>query len=134
MKATRQHSVAGKQSLFRPCLLMLLVLFCSLPGWGSKQESIKKKEFNKSFNVDKSDILQVDNRYGNITVTHWSKSEVSIRVVIEAKARNDERAQAIIDRVNIRMEKMGNTVSAVTSLEPPFPFCPSTTMSVCRPN
>lgn len=64
MKATRQHSVAGKQSLFRPCLLMLLVLFCSLPGWGSKQESIKKKEFNKSFNVDKSDILQVDNRYG----------------------------------------------------------------------
>lgn len=105
MKATRQHSVAGKQSLFRPCLLMLLVLFCSLPGWGSKQESIKKKEFNKSFNVDKSDILQVDNRYGNITVTHWSKSEVSIRVVIEAKARNDERAQAIIDRVNIRMER-----------------------------
>ena len=117
MKATRHHSVAGKQSLFRPCLLMLLVLFCSLPGWGSKQESIKKKEFNKSFNVDKSDILQVDNRYGNITVTHWSKSEVSIRVVIEAKARNDERAQAIIDRVNIRMEKMGNTVSAVTSLK-----------------
>ena len=60
--------------------------------------------------------MQVDNRYGNITVTHWSKSEVSIRVVIEAKARNDEKAQAIIDRVNIRMEKMGNTVSAVTSL------------------
>ena len=76
---------------------MLLVLFCSVPGWGSKQESIKKKEINKSFNVGKNDILQVDNRYGNITVTHWSKSEVSIRV-------------------DIRMEKMGNTVSAVTSL------------------
>ncbi len=116
MKATHQHSVTGKQSILRPCLLMLLVLFCSVPGWGSKQESIKKKEINKSFNVGKNDILQVDNRYGNITVTHWGKSEVSIRVVIEAKARNDEKAQAIIDRVNIRMEKMGNTVSAVTSL------------------
>ena len=36
--------------------------------------------------------------------------------MIEAKACNDEKAQAIIDRVDIRMEKMGNTVSAVTSL------------------
>ena len=116
MKATHQHSATGKLSLLRPCLLMLLVLFCSVSGWAAKQESIKKKEINKSFNVGKNDILQVDNRYGNITVTHWSKSEVSIRVVIEAKARNEEKAQDIIDRVNIRMEKMGNTVSAVTSL------------------
>ena len=48
MKATYQHPAAGKQSLFRPCLLMLLVLFCSLPGWSNKQENIKKKEINKS--------------------------------------------------------------------------------------
>ena len=118
MKATYQHPAAGKQSLFRPCLLMLLVLFCSLPGWSNKQENIKKKEINKSFNVGKNDILQVDNRFGNITITHGNKSEVSIRVVIEAKARNNEKAQAIIDRVNIRMEKTGNTISAVTNLKP----------------
>lgn len=117
MKTTNQHAATGRLSFLRPCLLMLLVLCCSLSVWGSKQESVKKKEINKSFNVSKSDILQMDNRFGNITVTHWSKGEVAIRVVIEAKARNDEKAQAIIDRVNIRMEKMGNTVSAVTSLK-----------------
>ena len=116
MKTAYQHTKKGQSCFLRVGLLMLLVLFCSVSGWAAKQESIKKKEINKSFNVGKNDILQVDNRYGNITVTHWSKSEVSIRVVIEAKARNDEKAQAIIDRVNIRMEKMGNTVSAVTSL------------------
>ena len=49
MKATHQHSATGKLSLLRPCLLMLLVLFCSVPGWGSKQESIKKKEINKRY-------------------------------------------------------------------------------------
>ena len=57
----------------------------------NKLINIKKKEINKSFNVGKNDILQVDNRYGNITVTHWSKSEVSIRVVIEAKAATRKR-------------------------------------------
>ena len=116
MKTAYQHTEKGQSCFLRAGLLMLLVLFCSVSGWAAKQESIKKKEINKSFNVGKNDILQVDNRYGNITVTHWSKSEVSIRVVIEAKARNEEKAQDIIDRVNIRMEKMGNTVSAVTSL------------------
>ena len=116
METAYQHTEKGQSCFLRAGLLMLLVLFCSVSGWAAKQESIKKKEINKSFNVGKNDILQVDNRYGNITVTHWSKSEVSIRVVIEAKARNEEKAQDIIDRVNIRMEKMGNTVSAVTSL------------------
>ena len=118
MKTAYQHTGKGQSCFLRAGLLMLLVVFCSVSGWAAKQESIKKKEINKSFNVGKSDIPQVDNRYGNITVTHWSKSEVSIRVVIEAKARNEERAQNIIDRISIRMEKTGNRVSAVTSLKP----------------
>ena len=92
MKTAYQHTKKGQSCFLRAGLLMLLVLFCSVSGWAAKQESIKKKEINKSFNVGKNDILQVDNRYGNITVTHWSKSEVSIRVVIEAKARNEEKA------------------------------------------
>lgn len=117
MKTVHQQSTACRESLLRPCMLMLLSLFFILPGWASKQESVKKKEFNKSFNVNKSDLLQVDNRFGNITVTHWNRNEVAIRVVIEAKARNEEKIQDIFDRISIRMEKMGNTVSAVTSLQ-----------------
>ena len=72
MKTAYQHTKKGQSCFLRAGLLMLLVLFCSVSGWAAKQESIKKKEINKSFNVGKNDILQVDNRYGNITVTHWS--------------------------------------------------------------
>ena len=70
MKTAYQHTEKGQSCFLRAGLLMLLVLFCSVSGWAAKQESIKKKEINKSFNVGKNDILQVDNRYGNITVTH----------------------------------------------------------------
>lgn len=97
-------------------MLALLILLCSFPTWAEKQEFTKKKEFNKSFNASKNDLVEVDNRFGNITITYWNKNEVSIRVVVEAKARNAERAQAYIDRVNIEMEKSGNTISAITSL------------------
>lgn len=104
------------QTLY-PCLLALLMLFCSLPSWADSQESIKRKEFNKSFSASKSDNVYIDNRFGSITVTYWNKNEVSIRIVVEAKARNEQRAQAHIDRVSVNMEKSGTTISAVTSLK-----------------
>ena len=106
MKTAYQHTEKGQSCFLRAGLLMLLVLFCSVSGWAAKQESIKKKEINKSFNVGKNDILQVDNRYGNITVTHWSKSEVSIRVVIERKPATRKRHRTSSTVINIRMEKM----------------------------
>lgn len=98
-------------------LLVIFILFSTLPGWAEKTERLKKKEYNKSFSVSQSDQLQVDNRFGNITITHWNKSEISIQVVVEAKARNEERAQASIDRVQIEIKKNSNIISAVTSLK-----------------
>lgn len=96
-------------------LALLLVLFCTLPVWAAKQEVCKKKEITKSFNVGKDDRLQVDNRHGNITIAHWDKNEISIRVEIEMKANNEKKAQYLMDRVKIDLGKSGNTVSAVTS-------------------
>lgn len=118
MRTIHNHPATKKAgaALFS-CLLTLLMLFCSLPSRADNQESIKKKEYNKSFNAGKSDNVYIDNRFGSITVTYWSKNEVSIRVVVEAKARNEQRAQAHIDRVSVNMEKSGNTISAVTSLK-----------------
>lgn len=98
-------------------LLAMVVLFCTVTAQAEKAEYTKKKEINKSFNVSVSDLLQVDNRYGNITITHWSKNEVSIQVIVEAKAGSEERAQASVDRVNIEINKSGQTVSAITSLK-----------------
>ena len=116
MKTAYQHTKKDNPAFYGRSVDAPGFVFCSVSGWAAKQESIKKKEINKSFNVGKTTSCKWTTVTETITVTHWSKSEVSIRVVIEAKARNDEKAQAIIDRVNIRMEKMGNTVSAVTSL------------------
>lgn len=54
-----------------------------------------------------SDLLTTDNRYGNTTITHWNKNEVSIRVEIEAKAESDDAAQATLDRVQVEIKKSG---------------------------
>lgn len=110
--------MSTKHILVRPGLLVVMLLslniFCS---WAGTPENIKKKEINKSFNVSKSDLLLVDNRYGNITITHGNKNEVAIQVLIEVKADNESVAQSYLDRIQVEIDKTGNTVSAITSLK-----------------
>lgn len=112
-----QLSNCSTKILVRSYLLAILILTSSLSAWAKQQESIKKKEYNKTFSASQSDRLEVDNRFGNITITHWNKNEVAIRVEVEAKARTQERAQASIDRVQVEMSKQGNIISAITTLQ-----------------
>lgn len=107
-----------KQAKSRSLLLLAMLLIVStVCGRAGKPERIKKKEISQSFSISLSDLLLADNRYGNITVTHWNKNEALIRVEIEAKAETEEAAQATLDRVQIELKKNGNTVSAITSLK-----------------
>jgi hypothetical protein len=99
---------------FRPAAV-LLALLISLGGWAENLDSSKKKEINQWFSLGANDQLDVDNRYGNIIISHWTKNEIAIRVVIESKAANDRLAQEGLDRVQIEMKKRGNTVYAATS-------------------
>ncbi|MDR2498367.1 MAG: DUF4097 domain-containing protein [Tannerellaceae bacterium] len=80
-------------------------------------DSTKRKEFNRSFAVGTSDRLSVDNRYGNVTVVYWNKSEINIRVEVIAKAKSDSRAQEALDRVNVDLSQSGNSVRGVTTLK-----------------
>ncbi len=80
-------------------------------------ESVKKKEINKSFPVDKNSSLFVDNRFGNMTITHWNKPEVLIRVEIESVASQERQAQQNLDRVKIDLRQNGDKVSVITSRE-----------------
>lgn len=101
----------------RSLLLMAVMLLAGTAfSHGTEPESVKKKVISKSFDVSEGDVLTTSNRYGNTTVTYWDIREVSVRVEIEVKSRNDATSQAMIDRVQIELKKDGNTVSATTSL------------------
>ncbi len=95
-----------------------LIVVGSLPVWGeSIMDGKDKKEIHKTFSVSMSDKLSVDNRFGDVTITHWNKKEISIRVVIEASARTDKRTEELMSYVKIDIDKSSNIVSAKTSMK-----------------
>jgi hypothetical protein len=79
-------------------------------------EFSSKKEVNSSFSAGADDRLNIDNKYGSITVSHWGKNEVNIRVVVESKAASERVAQEMLEQVQIELHKQGNTVFGITSI------------------
>jgi hypothetical protein len=98
--------------------LLFALLLILAPSVGAETwDNTKKKEFNQTFKTDANGQLQIDNRYGNIIITHWSKNEVAIQVIVESKARSESEAQRGLDRVSIELKQLGNTVYGLTSLK-----------------
>ena len=81
---------------------------------GKLLEAIKTKTVNQTFKVSNGDELAIENRYGEITITHWNRNEVEIRVEIETRAENDQLAQTTLDRISIETQQVDNKVNANT--------------------
>ena len=81
-----------------------------------KQEGIEKvKNFTKSYNINASDALAIENRYGKVVVNTWDKNEFKVEVEIKAEANSDDEAKKMLDRVSISDSKEGSTVSFKTN-------------------
>jgi len=76
----------------------------------------KVKNYSKSYSIDGNDVINLDNRFGRITVNTWNKSEVKVDVQIKVGANDDDLAQKLLDNVTIRDSKDGNGVYFKTSI------------------
>lgn len=70
----------------------------------------KKKELKRSFQVSKSDLLDISTSWGDVTISFWNKPEVEIRTVITSQHSSEKVAQQIIDGIEVDMSKSGNRV------------------------
>lgn len=76
----------------------------------------KTKSYSKSYNVDGNDVINIDNKYGKVTVLTWAKSEVKVDVQIVVGANDEDKVQKMLDAVSIRDSKDGTGVSFKTSI------------------
>jgi hypothetical protein len=80
----------------------------------SGEYKLKSKSYTKSYAIDANDKLQIDNRYGKVTVNTWAKNEVKVDVEIKAYANEDDDAQKLLDQVKITDSKDNNGVNFTT--------------------
>ncbi|SER30249.1 DUF4097 family beta strand repeat-containing protein [Neolewinella agarilytica] len=75
-----------------------------------------EKKYSKTFDVNGSGNVRLENRYGSIVVETWERDEVRIDVRIKVSADDQEDADKTFDRIEINMSGGGNSASATTSI------------------
>ena len=75
----------------------------------------KKKTIIKLFDVDASDVLTIDNQFGQVAVGLWDKPEIRVQITITASSNSDERVQRFLDAVTIDEKRTGNQITVRTN-------------------
>jgi len=96
-----------------------LVAVLSLPALsyaGTDDGVEKKKNISKSYNVGSSDKLSIENSFGDVVINTWDKNEFKVDVEMYSKAKTEEEAQKILDKINVTESQSGGEVWFKTSV------------------
>ncbi|MEO9483831.1 MAG: DUF4097 family beta strand repeat-containing protein [Ekhidna sp.] len=96
-------------------LLALILLLTSVAV--AKDQDEKKKYVEKNYKVSTTTKLKIENSFGEILINTWEKNEFDIKVEIIGKGRNDERAQRILDAIEIDITESSAEISFETEIE-----------------
>lgn len=104
----------NQKSLFKYSIsLFFFILAIAVFG---KDQDEKKKYVEKSHKVIASTTLRIENKFGKVEINSWDKSEFSIKVEMIGKGRNEEKAQKILDDINIDIKESGSEISYSTEV------------------
>jgi hypothetical protein len=79
------------------------------------------KEFHKEYTAG-AKTLEISNRYGDIVIQSWNKDQIVIDVKVTVEMPNKEKAQRLLDYIDIQFSEDLNTISARTLIDDKFNF------------
>ncbi|HMH33434.1 MAG TPA: hypothetical protein VK543_10410 [Puia sp.] len=103
-------------NLFNSILLAALLSLPALSFAGDKDDIDKKKTITRTYNVTASDKLEIENSFGNVVINTWDKNEIKVDVEIGVKASSEQKAQDIMDEIEVHDSQSGHTISFKTDV------------------
>jgi hypothetical protein len=99
-------------------LFFSLVLSAPLLGRAAGGDDVKKQKLiNRSYPVTADDKLQINNQFGNVVISTWDKQEITVDIEIGARAATDEKAQDILNRIDVKENKGDHSISFKTKVD-----------------
>src|SRR5690349_17579997 len=68
----------------------------------------KRRNIVKIFDVKSSDVLAVDNQFGQVRINLWAKDEIKVEIIVTANAPDDVRAAEYLGAVTIDEKRIKN--------------------------
>ncbi len=77
----------------------------------------KVKNYSKSYTADAGTRLDIDNRYGKVSVKTWAKNEFKVDVQVKVLADKTDDASNLLNSITITDKKQGQTVFFKTAID-----------------
>jgi hypothetical protein len=101
---------------FKGIVLIAFALapFLSMANTGDNIE--KKRTISRSYAVGPDDRLSIENSFGNVTISTWDKNEIRVDIEIGVRANTDEKAQRMMDQINVTDHQSGKDIGFKTEI------------------
>ncbi|SMC66007.1 hypothetical protein [Moheibacter sediminis] len=74
------------------------------------------KVLEKTYNVNSNANLNINNKYGNVTMTTWDKNVIEIRVEIKVDGRDNNAVKEKLNSITVDFSGNLSNVSAITKI------------------
>lgn len=80
----------------------------------------KTKEFHETWSASSVKTLEIVNKFGEVKIENNGGNEITIDVVVTVEARDEGRANDLLEQIEVEFKKSGNTIKAETLIENNF--------------
>jgi hypothetical protein len=108
-----------KKSVYKKGLLLLLPILLVTVTAAAQEVT---KQFNEKYSAGASTTLQINNRYGDVTIDSWDQNEVLIDVKVTVELPGRDKAQKLMDYINVEFSQNGDVITAKTVIDDRFSF------------
>ena len=97
-------------------LSLLLIAVVSLTANASEVS----KKLNHEFKIDDNSSLTIQNKYGKVDVQNWNEKKVVIDVEIVIEHPDKEKAEKLLEYLDVNFSTSGNECKAITKIDEKF--------------
>jgi hypothetical protein len=107
-----------KKSNYKSGMFFFISLFLISSALSAEEVT---KEFHKEY-IAGTKTLEISNRYGDVVISSWDKDQIIIDVKVTVDMSNREKAQKLLDYIDVQFSEGTNVISAKTVIDNNFNF------------
>ncbi len=97
----------------------ILILFILIPFIGFSNDDTfisKQKNIKKTYIVNSNAGIDVDNKYGNISISTWDEDKIDIDITIKVNGPNENWVNERLNSIDVDITALKSMVTAITKL------------------
>ncbi|WP_281233370.1 hypothetical protein [Flavobacterium gelatinilyticum] len=97
--------------------LLILLLLIPFLGFSNDDTYIsKQKSIKKTYIVNSNAGIDIDNKYGNISVSTWDEDKIDLDITIKVNGPNENWVNERLNSIDVDITALKGLVSAVTNI------------------